>query len=337
MAGVAETATAGYSATFKYGVNNSEKNATWNGDKLTITGLKLGNYTVTESGDTFCDSNDEELYIHSVTYKVGDDETQEITSSVEGNTITITNKYDTAELEITKSVTGIQAVNTAEMNIEFSVTGGSLTSPIVRTLKYIGGEPSGATSIILTNQDGIRLGEEYTITENAQSAETTGYTRTTTVSGVEGTFTGTETNPSGKAKTNETNGKGSIEFVNSYKQDTREIEVSKEWVLAEQTAVTVDASNAGWPADTTVKVNLYRTINENKESNAYRTTTLKADKTSDKFTDLPVYEDQNMITYTVEEIKVEGKYANYFTSTSPELENGVYVIRNTEKEAGLTG
>ena len=66
VAGIAETATAGYSETFKYGVNDANRNATWSGDTLTITKLKLGNYTVSESGDTFKDA-DGNAYIHSVT------------------------------------------------------------------------------------------------------------------------------------------------------------------------------------------------------------------------------------------------------------------------------
>ena len=250
-----------YNHTFTYGTNDAANNATWSDGVLTITNLPLGQtFTVTESGDVFVDGNNV-AYIHTSTMKAGEIAATGVTSSKDGNKLTIENKYDKAKLEITKTVSGLPAEGTTA-TFTFTITGeGLATDGIVRTLTYPTDFTDGSGKITMTHADGIKPGATYTVTEAVSGANVTGYTRTTRVASTD-FAQDSETAPFGTVTTDSTSGDGSISITNIYEQKTVEISVNKTWAFADGTTIT-KVEGKDWPKDVTVHVALYSKTGEN--------------------------------------------------------------------------
>ena len=218
VAGKAGTATAGYSEEFTYGVNNAEKHATWSGDTLTITELKLGEYTVTESGDTFNDA-DGNAYNHSVKYKVGTTETTAngtVEATVAGGAIDVTNTYEKAKLEITKTVSGKTLTDVEKAAITFTVSGEGVNAQ--KKLSEMG----AAMTWTLTQADGILPGKTYTVTESGAAVEK--YTKVTKIKANDGEEKTTETI---SVTVDGTTGIGKVTVTNTYTRDEGSLKIEK--------------------------------------------------------------------------------------------------------------
>jgi len=326
-----------YSEVFKYGVNNAGKNAVWGENTLTISNLKLGEYTVEETGDAFKDTDGTtDLYIHSKSIKVGANDTAKVTIDADGEAVNIDNKYDEAKLEVTKSVTGLPTTNT-EVTYSFTITGNATDGTavnITKTLIYPKDFTNGSTKFTLTHKDGIRPGTEYTVTETASSANVIGYTRSTTINS--NTFKeDSNTDPKGIVKTDESSGAGEITVTNSYEQKTVKLPVSKTWVFANPSTVTkVDGKN--WPTGVKVHVVVYSKTGDNEPSPTNHTVDLTDATQSYEFTGLPEYDGKNKIEYSVVETGVTGLDSTNFNTVIEGNAKDGYVIKNTEKSAGLT-
>jgi len=288
---------------------------------------------------------DGNAYNHSVKYKVGTTETTTngtVEATVAGGAIDVTNTYEKAKLEITKTVS-VNAGTPANMTITFVVTGPSSFRKTV-TMAYPTDFAEGPKTVTLTQVDGILPNTEYTVTETASTVNQVAYTRETTVGSEK--FTDESVDPNGKAKVSAA-GSGSISFGNVYTQKTKEVTVNKVWSFAAANSAVAEADRvaleggAKWPKDTTVKVKLQKkvgtsgTVTDVEGTDA--TAILSSEKPSHTFSGLVAYEGTNEITYSVKEVEISGTYANNFTQGAAEKqEDGSYKITNNEKVAGLT-
>ena len=132
--------------------------------KKKLTGLKPGEYTITES------KNDISGYDCKVTYKVGDKTSEgaratvDVAAGATPSTVAITNTYtqQLGSLEFTKSITGYEVKSADEEKITFTVAGPDY-SKIIKLSEMKQGD--GTYKSTLT---GLKPGE-YTITESGNS------------------------------------------------------------------------------------------------------------------------------------------------------------------------
>ena len=142
-------------------------------------------------------------------------------ATVTGGTVDVTNTYEKAKLEITKTVT-VDDGPLAKMTIEFVVTGPNFSKTV--KMAYPEAFSEGSNTITLTQEEGILPDTTYTVTETATGVNQTGYTRATTVGTTE--YMNEETDPSGEVEVSAA-GEGSITLKNSYTKDKGALKVTK--------------------------------------------------------------------------------------------------------------
>ena len=272
-------------------------------------------------------------YVVEVSHTPEEFETKSITGDpMDGETVVITNAQEDAKLEITKAVTGDLSALPDGKNLTFTITGEGLGNGITKTY------PTDFTNgtLTLTNEDGIKAGATYTVTESGTDMNLVGYTRTTTVTGTTGgTFNQQSVDPvAGTITAGTENDNAVISFENNYTQNKTSIPVSKSWNFANPSAF-ANATTDGWPNGATVTVKLYQTVAEHTTDTG-KTLELTATKQSGEFADLPTHASESPITYTVEEATVTGADDSKFTTAISGNETEGYTITNTEKTAGLT-
>ena len=260
-----------------------------------------------------------------------------------GKHVVITNK-NLAELEITKTVSFPTDENMTA-TFSFHVAGPGLgTNGKDITMNWPFEDGATTKTVKLTQEDGIRPGANYTVTEAVTGANITGYTRTTTVTSGSSTTTFAQANegaPSGTAEVDGTTHQGSISFTNTYTRDTVDVPVKKIWVFAEESGVesseVTDGTNGKWPNGMSVTVELFKQVGENGTPvTTGRTEVLTGGKTSATFTGLPEYEGGQLVTYTVQEIGVDtARFGVEIGDPDPENNNTI-TITNREKVTSLT-
>ena len=125
----------------------------------------------------------------------------------------------------------------------------------------------------------------------------------------------------------------SLEIINTPK--TTELTVTKEWAFAAPSNV-AKVEGKEWPQGVMVHVVVYSRTGENEPAPTAYTANLTADHQTHTFTGLPEYAGNDRLEYSVVEAGVTGlDSTNFNTVIEGDAESG-YIIRNTEKEAGLT-
>lgn len=227
-----------YNKTFYYGIDSAEDSAKWNGNTLYIKNIDAGEYTVTEQhhspAEVFGANTTGASYNHSWTYTVastttpGTAEDAGVTVTVADNNVTlviIDNKYEKAQLEITKDVliTNTDETTSGELpegeTITFTITPADGLLDNNGQSKNVYTYPTDFTEgkLTLTQANGVLPNTEYTVTETG--ADLDGYTRTTTITVNNGDpeeFTQEDDNLSGKGKTEVEGYKATFAFVNNY-------------------------------------------------------------------------------------------------------------------------
>lgn len=227
-----------YNKTFYYGIDRAEDSAKWNGNTLYIKNVEAGEYTVTEQhhspAEVFGANTTGASYNHSWTYTVastttpGTAEDAGVTATVADNNVTlviIDNKYEKAQLEITKDVliTYTNETTSDELpeheTITFTITPADGLLDNNGQTKNAYTYPTDFTEgkLILTQANGVLPNTEYTVTET--DVDLDGYTRTTTITVNDGDpeeFTQEDDNLSGKGKTEVDDYKATFAFENNY-------------------------------------------------------------------------------------------------------------------------
>ena len=104
---------------------------------------------------------------------------------------------------------------------------------------------------------------------------------------------------------------------------TTQVSVSKQWKDA-------SGKDLGWPAGTSVTIELLR---DGKSLDPAVTTKLTPDKTSDTFSNLPVYTGK---AYTVKETAISGTNAAFATTITPNETHDSFVVTNKRLEGSAT-
>ncbi len=140
------------------------------------------------------------------------------------------------------------------------------------------------------------------------------------------------------SSTDSTNGK-SFTITNSYTPEETQVTVTKVWD---------DNNNQDRIRPNSIKVQLYKQINNGAEEAVGEPTTLTAENWTATFTDLPVYEDGQKITYTVKEVNTDGSLNGYeinveetgtntFTITNKLITKEITVTKKWEDEHNQDG
>ena len=140
------------------------------------------------------------------------------------------------------------------------------------------------------------------------------------------------------SSTDSTNGK-SFTITNSYTPEETQVTVTKVWD---------DNNNQDRIRPNSIKVQLYKQVNSGEEEAVGEPTTLTAENWTATFTDLPVYEDGQKITYTVKEVNTDGSLNGYeinveetgtntFTITNKLITKEITVTKKWEDEHNQDG
>ena len=170
-------------------------------------------------------------------------------------------------------------------------------------------------------KNGIATGTKKTLTENNWTV--TFDNLPVYEDGNKITYTVKEVNvPSGYTSSGEGTEENSYTITNSYTPDTTQITVTKQWE---------DNNNQDGKRPTTLKIELYKKVGNGAEEFVRDATMTGTGNTwAGRFTDLPVYENGEKITYIVREVNENGNLDEYISSGDATEENN-YTLINTHK------